>query len=73
MANYPGTKLAGVAYKLRKKMKNSFYVVVLQTEDDKVQIYQNVKSTCRVFGFFCPLNLLFCSVVVGVAVAVVVA
>ena len=23
MANYPGTKLVGVAYKLRKKMKNS--------------------------------------------------
>ena len=46
-ANYPGTKLVGVAYKLRKKMKNSpsrslkkpriwsFHVVVLQRTTKK--------------------------------------
>ena len=63
MANYPGTKLVGVAYKLRKKMKNSpscvhvlhktFYVVISRccfAEDGK-EMYQNVKRTCRAIVF----------------------
>ena len=73
MGNYPETKLVGVAYKLRKKMKNSLScahvlhkslnVVISRccfAEDGK-EMYQNVKRTC--------LNLLFCGVVVAVAVA----
>ena len=60
MANYPGTKLVGVAYKLRKEMKNSpssvdvlhktLNVVISRccfAEDGK-EIYQNVKCTCGV-------------------------
>ena len=63
MANYPGTKLVGVAYKLRKKMKNSpSFVDVLDktlnlvvsgccfAEDGK-EMYQNVKRTCRPIVF----------------------
>ena len=63
MASYPGTKLVGVAYKLRKKMKNSPSCVhVLQktlnvvisrccfAEDGK-EMYQNVKRTCRAIVF----------------------
>ena len=63
MANYPGTKLVGVAYKLRKKMENSpLCVHVLQktsnvvisrfcfAEDGK-EMYQNVKRTCKVIVF----------------------
>ena len=59
MANYPGTKLVGVAHKLRKKIKNSpSYVHVLHktlnvvisrccfAEDGK-EMYQNVERTCR--------------------------
>ena len=57
MANYSGTKLVGVAYKLRKKMKNSrscvqvlhktLNVVISRycfSEDGK-EMYQNVKRT----------------------------
>ena len=57
MANYPGTKLVGVAYKLRKKMKNSpscvhvlhktLNVVISRccfAGDDK-EMYQNVNAT----------------------------
>ena len=63
MANYPGTKLVGVAYKLRNKMKNSplsvdvlhknLDVVILRccfAEEGK-EMYQNVKRTCRVIVF----------------------
>ena len=63
MTNYPGTKLVGVAYKLRKKMKNSppcvhvlhktLNVVISRcyfAEDDK-EMYQNVKRTCRAIVF----------------------
>ena len=63
MANYPGTKLVGVAYKLGKKMKNSpSYVHVLHktlnvvisrccfAEDGK-EMHQNVKRTCRAIVF----------------------
>ena len=62
-ANYPGTKFVGVAYKLRKKMKNSppcihvlhktLNVVISRccfAEDDK-EMYQNVKRTCRAIIF----------------------
>ena len=63
MANYPGTKLVGVAYKLRKKMKNSpSSVDVLHKTsnlvmsrccfaEDGEEIYQNVKRTCRAIVF----------------------
>ena len=57
--NYPGTKLVGVPFKLRKRMKNSLSCVhvLLKTlnfvvsrccfaEDDK-EMHQNVKRTCR--------------------------
>ena len=63
MANYPGTKLVGVAYKLRKKKKNSpssvdvlhktLNVVISRccfAEDGK-EMYQNVKRTCRAIVF----------------------
>ena len=59
MANYPVTKLVGVAYKLRKKMKNSpssvdilyktLNVVISRccfVEDGK-EMYENVKRACR--------------------------
>ena len=63
MANYPGTKLVGVAYKLRKKMKKSPSCVhVLQKTlnvvisrcrfaKDGKEMYQNVKRTCRAIVF----------------------
>ena len=61
MANCTGTKLVGVAYKLRKKMKNSpscvhvslhktLNVVISRccfAEDGK----ENVKRTCRAMDF----------------------
>ena len=63
MANYPETKLVGVAYELRNKMKNSLSCVhVLHktlnvvisrccfAEDGK-EMYQNVKRTCRTIVF----------------------
>ena len=59
MANYPGTKLVGVAYKLRKKMQkftvvrsrspqNPVNVVISRcfAEDGK-EMFQNVKRTSR--------------------------
>ena len=62
MANYPGSKLLGMAYKLKKKMKNSLSCVhVLHktlnvvisrrcfAEDGK-EMYLNVKRTCRAIG-----------------------
>ena len=79
MANYPGTKLVGVAYKLRKKMKNSPSCVHVQDKtlnvvisrccfvEDGKEMYQNVKRTCRAIVF---AHLLFCGVVVAVAVVV---
>ena len=63
MTNYPGTKFAGVAYKLRKKMKNSpscvhvlhktLNVVISRCcfAEDGNEIYQNVKRTCRAIVF----------------------
>ena len=63
MANYPGTKLVGVAYKVRKKMKNSplsvdvlhktLNVVISRCcfEEDGKEVYQNVKRTCRAIVF----------------------
>ena len=63
MANYPGTKLVGVAYNVRKEMKNSLSCVhVLHktlnvvisrccfAEDGK-EMYQNVKRTGRAIVF----------------------
>ena len=72
--NYPGTKLVGVAFKLRKRMKNSPSCVhVLHKTlnlvisrccfaEDGREVYQNLKCTCS-------LNLLLCGVVVAVFVA----
>ena len=78
-ANYQGTKLVGVAFKLRKKMKHSpscahvlhktLNVVISRccfAEGGK-EMYQNVKRTCRAIVFF-SLNPLHCGVVVSVAV-----
>ena len=78
IANYLGTRLVGVAYKLKKKIKNSLSsvdvlhktlnVVILRccfSEDGK-EMYQNVKRTCRVL-VFSSLNLLFFGVFVAVA------
>ena len=52
MASYPGTKLVGVAYKSRKKMKNSMSYVLHKTlnlvisrccfAEDGKEMYQNV-------------------------------
>ena len=73
------TKLVGVAYKLRKKMKNSppcvhvlhktLNVVISRccfAGDDK-EMYQNVNARAERL-FLLILNLLFCGVVVAVAV-----
>ena len=81
MANYPGTKLVGVAYKLRKKMKNSplcvdvlhktLNVVISHrcfAEDGKENVPKckmHVQSDC-----FCSLNLLFCGIVIAVAIVI---
>ena len=59
MANYPETKLVGVAYKLRKKIKNSPSCVhVLHKTLNVVisrccfeEMYQNVKRMCRAIVF----------------------
>ena len=63
MANYPGIKLVGVVYKLRKKMKNSPPCVrVLQKTlnmvisrcwfaEDGREMYQNVKQKYRAIVF----------------------
>ena len=63
VANYPGTKLVGVAYKLRKKMKNSLPcihvlhktldVVISRCcfEEEDKEMYQNVKRMCRAIVF----------------------
>ena len=72
VANYPGTKLVGVAYKLRKKMKNSppSVHVLYKTlnvaisrccfaEDDK-EMYQNVKRAERLFLLIKPIVLRRC-------------
>ena len=67
MANYPGTKLVGLAYKFRKKMKNppscvhvlhkTLIVVISRccfAEDGK-EMYQNVKRTCCFAALSLPL------------------
>ena len=80
MANFPGTKLVGVAYKLRKKMKNSLSSVHVLHKSLNVVISRccfaedgkeivKCKTHVQSDGF-CSLNLLFCGVVVAVAVVV---
>ena len=61
-ANYPGTKLVGVAFELRKKFENQCCVHVLHktlnlvishccfAEDGK-EMCQNLKCTCRAIVF----------------------
>ena len=63
MANYPGTKLVVLVYKLRKKMKNSPSCVHVLHEtlnavisrccfaEDGKEMYQNVKRKCRAIVF----------------------
>ena len=62
-ANYPGTKLIGGAFKLRKKIKSSplcvhvlhktFNLVISRCcfSEDSKEMYQNVKRTYRVIVF----------------------
>ena len=62
-ANYPGTKLVGVSFELRKIMKNSpSFVHVLHRSlnlvisrccfaQDGIEMYQNLKRTCRAIVF----------------------
>ena len=69
LANYTITKLVGVAYKLRKKMKKSpscvhvlhktLNVVISRCcfADDGKETYQNVKRTCRAIDF---VHLTYC-------------
>ena len=73
MASYPGTRLVGVAFKLRKKMKNSppcvhvlhktLNVVISRccfTEDDK-EMYQNENARAeRLFLLIKPIVLRRC-------------
>ena len=73
MANYPGTKLVRVAYKLRKKMKNlsscvhvlhktlmwSFHVVVLQRTAKKCTKMWNARAE-RLFLLIKPIVLRHC-------------
>ena len=61
--NYPGTKLVGVAFKLRKKIKNSpscghvlqktwnLAISLCCFAEDGKEMYRNVKRTCRVIVF----------------------
>ena len=61
--NDPGTKLEGVAYTLRKKMKNlpscvhvlhkTLNVVISRCSfaEDGKEMYENVKCTCRAIAF----------------------
>ena len=74
MANYPGTKLVGVAYKVRKKILRSrspqnlkcghFTLLFCRGRQRNVPKYRtHMQSDC-----FCSLNLFFCGVVVAVAV-----
>ena len=70
-ANYTGTKLVGVAFKLRKRMKNSpscvhvlngtldFVISRCCFAEDGREMYQNLKSTCRAIVF---AQEAFCSV-----------
>ena len=63
MANYPGNNLVGVAYKLKKRMKNSpscvhvlhktLNVVISRCcfAEDVKEMYQNVKRTCIAIVF----------------------
>ena len=63
MANYPGTKLVGVASKLKKKMKNSpscvhvlhktlnVVIPLCRFAEDGKEMYQNVKPTRRAIAF----------------------
>ena len=74
MANYPGTKLVGVGYKLRKKMKNSRYVLVYVLHktsnvviscccfaEDGKEMYQNVNARAeRLFLLIKPIVLRCC-------------
>ena len=84
MANCPETKLVGVAYKLRKKMKQ--FTVVRSRSPQNLKCGHFTLLFCRrrqrnvpkckthvQSDCFCSLDLLFCGVVVAVAVAVVVA
>ena len=62
MANYPGIKLVGVAYKLRKNLFNEKFTVAVDVvhktlnvvishccfAEDGKEMYQNVKHKCRV-------------------------
>ena len=72
-ANYPGTKLVGVVFKLRKRMKNSPWCVCILHKtlnllisrccvvEDGNEMYQNLKCTCRAIVFahcFVALSLL---------------
>ena len=77
-ANYSETKLVGVAFKLRKKMKNSpscAHVLRKKLEVGHFTLlfcrgqWRNVRK-CKTHvqsDCFCSLNLLFCGVVVAVA------
>ena len=63
IANYPGTKLVRVTFELTKRMKNSpSGVHVLHTTlnlvishccfaEEGIEMYQNLKRTCRAIGF----------------------
>ena len=80
MANYPGTKLVGVVYKLRKKMK---ITVVLSCSPQNLKCGHFTLLFCRgrqrnvpyskthlQSDCFCSLNLLLCCVVIAIAVVV---
>ena len=81
MTNYPGTKLVGLEYKLREKMKNSLSCVPvlhkLNLECGHFTLLfcrgrQTNAPKCKTHvqsDCICSLNLLFCSVVVAVVFA----
>ena len=80
LSNYPGTKLVGVAFKLRKRMKNSqLSAHILHRTLNLVISYcclrgqqRNVpKFKTHVQGNgFCSFNVLFCIVVIAVAIVI---
>ena len=63
MEIFPGTKMVGVAFKLRKKTKNSLFCahILYKTLNfiisrccfvgDSNKMYQNLKHKCRAIGF----------------------
>ena len=79
-SQYPGTKLVGMAFELRKKFENSVLCAHVLHEtlnlviscccfaEDGKEKYQNLKCVCRAIFFLIKPTV--CGVVVAIAVVV---